>query len=152
MKDTDLPEDCCSIVVDSLSGEAIVGVKCVHPTKRELDPSARRWETTPIAEMGTADDDFKQNAVVGNVLALNFDFQVRQRLHQLLIEFTNPVAAPVVFPPGFIIVLRGIAEGAENSCQVMRVLQSDMFFDDRDPRSPPVARNRCSYHTHLPSG
>jgi hypothetical protein len=139
------------VVVDFLSGQTVIGVKRVHTTKRELDSSPRRRETTPSAEVRTANHDFNQNGVVCDMSALHLDFQVRQRLHQLLVKLADSIPAFVVFSPWLIIVLCRIAEGAENTFKVMLVLKSNVLLDNRDTRRPSVSRNRCACHVHLRS-
>jgi hypothetical protein len=66
----------------------------------------------------------KKNRVVCDMPALYLDFQVGQRLHQLFVKQADSVPALIVFAPRLIIVLRGIAEGAENAFKIMLVLKS----------------------------
>jgi hypothetical protein len=77
-----------------------------------------------ILIVGCNHGDFKKNRVVCDMPALYLDFQVGQRLHQLFVKQADSVPALIVFAPRLIIVLRGIAEGAENAFKIMLVLKS----------------------------
>ncbi len=70
--------------------------------------------------------------------ALYVNLQVRQRLHDLLVKQTNPVAAFVVFAPSFIVILCRIAEGAENTFKVVRVFQANVLLNRCDASRLPV--------------
>jgi hypothetical protein len=54
---------------------------------------------------------------------LNLDFQIGQRLHQLLVEQPDSVAALIVFAPGLVIVPRTLTEGSEDAFKIMLVLE-----------------------------
>ena len=50
----------------------------------------------------------------------------------MLVELADSVASVEVFAPGLVVVARGVAEGAENAFEIMRVLQPDVLFDKCD--------------------
>jgi hypothetical protein len=141
MKYAYLPQHGGAIVIDSFPGQAVVGVERVHATKRELDSFPCRGKAAPVAQMRATNHHFQQNGIVSNVLALNLDLQVRQRLHQLLIKLADSGNALVVFAPCFVVVLCGVAESAENSRKIVGVLQPNVLLDDRDAGRLPVFRN-----------
>ena len=58
--------------------------------------------------------------------ALHIDLQVRQRTHQLRVKRTDSIQALIMLGPRLIIVLRSIAEGAENTLKIMLVLKSNV--------------------------
>src|ERR1017187_8997683 len=82
VEDAKLSEYRAAVVIDSLSGEAIAGVARGHTAKSELDPSPRRGEAGPGAEVGPANHDFHENGVAGDVAPLNVDHEIGQRLHE----------------------------------------------------------------------
>src|SRR5207249_3048830 len=108
----------------------VVCVEGVYTTERDLDSPPSCWKTAPTAELRPANYDFNQNGVISDMPALDLDFQVGQRLHELLIESLDPVAARVVFAPGLIVVARGIAECSQNTFKIVRVLKANVFLDD----------------------
>src|SRR5450432_2670901 len=81
VENAELSQHRAPIVIDFLPGQTVVGVEGVHTAERKFDPPPGRRKTTPSAQVRTANDDFKQNSVAGDVSALYVDFQVRQRLH-----------------------------------------------------------------------
>ena len=99
--------------------------------------------------MRPANHDFQENGIVGDMPALYFDFQIRQRRHQLLVKLADSVRALMVFAPRFIVVACALAEGAENAFQVMLVLQSKVLLDHCDTSRLSVFRKRCASHVHL---
>jgi hypothetical protein len=132
VKNAQLPQDRSAVVVDFLAGQTVIGVEGVYAAEWERNSPPCRRKTTPRAEVRTADHDFNKNGVVRYMSSLYVDFQVRKRLHQLLIEQTDSLSALVVFVPGLIVVPSGIAEGAQHTLEVMFVLKSNMLLYDRD--------------------
>ena len=79
--------------------------------------------------MRAANHDFYQDGVVGDVAVLDVDFEVRQGVHQLFVEMADSIAALVVFGPGLVVVVGGVAEGLENSFEVVFILETDVLLD-----------------------
>jgi hypothetical protein len=146
VEDTELSQDRPSVVVDFFAGQTVIGVECVHPAKRTLDPPPRRRKTTPAAEVGAANHDFNEYRVVRHMPALHFDFKIRQSLHELLIKLADSVRPFVVVAPRLVVIARGIAEGAENAFQIMRVLKSNVLLNQCDPSRRSIFRKRCACH------
>jgi len=121
-----------AVVIDFFSRQAVIGIERVHAAKRELDPSSRRRKTTPPAEMRTVNHNLNQDGVVCYMPALYLNFQIRQRLHELLIKLADPAPALKVFAPRFVVVPCSIAEGAENTFEVMLILKSNVLLDHCD--------------------
>jgi hypothetical protein len=129
-----------AVVVDFFSGQSVIGVEGVDTAKWELHPPPGRRETAPGAELRSANHDFEDDCLVADVAPLDLDLQVRQSLHQLLVELADSVASVEVFAPGLVVVARGVAESPENAFEIMRVLQPDVFFDNCDSRRKFVMR------------
>ncbi len=121
-----------AVVVDFFSRQAVLSIERVHAAKRELDASSRRRKTTPPAEMRTVNHNFNQDGVVCDMPALYLNFQVRQRLHELLVKLADPGPTLKVFAPRFVVVPCSIAEGAENTFEVMLILKSNVLLDHGD--------------------
>ena len=132
VENAELSQYRAAVVVNSFPGQTIMGVKRVHPAKRELDSSTCRWKTPPFPEVSSANHDFDNNGFVRDMAALYVDFQVRQRFHKLLVESADPAPALIMFAPGLIVVPCRLAESAENSFKVMLVLESNMLFNNCD--------------------
>ena len=81
VENTELSQHSPAVVIDFFPGKTVIVVEGVHTAERELDSSPRRRKTTPSAEVRTPNHDFNENGVVRDMLALDFDLQVRQRLH-----------------------------------------------------------------------
>jgi hypothetical protein len=139
VKNAQLSQHSPAIVVDSFSGKAILGVEGVHATKRKVNSSPSCWKTTPGAEMRAVDYDLKHDCVLGNVPALDFDVEIRQCFHELFVKLADSAGSLVMLAPGFVIVVGGVAEGGKNAVEVMRVLQSNVLFDNRDASCPLVS-------------
>jgi hypothetical protein len=75
---------------------------------------------------------FQNNGLVSNMATLYVDFQVRQRLHRLLVKMADSVLAFIVLVPGRIIVPRRSPEGAESTFKIVRVLESNVLLNHRD--------------------
>ena len=144
MKDAELSQHRSAVVIDFLSLQAIIGVEGVNTAKRELDAPPSRRKTTPSAEVRAANDDLNQDGVVRDMAALHLDFQVRQRLHELLIKLTDASSTLVVFTPRLILVECGITESAENTFEVVLVLTSDVLLNECDTSRLPFVRYGCS--------
>jgi hypothetical protein len=69
----ELPQDRPEIIVNSFTGQTIVGVKRVHAAKRELDSSLRRRKARPAAEVCAANHDFNENGVLCHMPTLDRD-------------------------------------------------------------------------------
>jgi hypothetical protein len=130
-----------AVVVDFFSSETVLGIERVHTAKWELDSSPRRRKTPPPAEVRTANHNFNHDCVVCDVSALYFDFEVRQRLHELLIKPADPAPALEVFAPRRVVVACSIAEGAKNAFEVMLILKSNVLLDQCDTSRHFVLRN-----------
>jgi hypothetical protein len=99
-----LPQHGPAIIVNSFTGQTVVGFECVHAAKWELDSSSRRRKAAPTTEVCATNHDFHKNGILSQMPALHVDLDVRQRLHQLLVKLTDSVGACIVFVPGLIIV------------------------------------------------
>ncbi len=150
VEDAELAQDRPTIVVDFFPGQTVFGVERIDAAEWELDSSARRRKTPPAAEMRTANHDLHENGVICNMPSLYINFQIRERLHELLVKQADSVPALMVFAPSFIIVACRIAEGAENTLQVMLVLKSNVPLNKFDTSRLSIFRNRCACHNHLP--
>ncbi len=82
---------------------------------------------------------------------LDFNLQVGQRLHQLLVKLPDSVAAFVVFAPGFVVVACSVSEGVENAFKVVRVLKANVKLDNCDACRPAIImmRKKCACHVRL---
>jgi hypothetical protein len=98
--------------------------------------------------VGAANHDFNHNGVVGDMAALDFDFEVGQRVHQLLVKAADSFEALIVLLPRLIIVARSIAEGAEHAFKIVLVLQSNMLLDNCDASRNSVFWKGCAGHVH----
>jgi hypothetical protein len=130
MENAELSQHCAPVVVNFFSCQTVILVKSVDAAKRELDSASSRRKTTPPAEVSAAYQDFNQNGLLRDMLALYLDFQVRERFHELLVEHPNTVPSFVVFTPRLIIVPCSLAEGAENTFKVMLVFKSNVLFNN----------------------
>ena len=154
MEDAELPQHRAAIVIDFFPSQAILGIERIDAAKRKLDSPPGRRKTAPFSQLRTANHDFKHNSIVGDMPALYFDFQVRQRPHQLPVKQPHAVATLIMFTPRLIVVPRSIAEGAENAFQVMLVFQSNVLLNNCNARQSRificVSRNRCACHNAPP--
>src|SRR6266446_4365144 len=73
VEDAELPQHCPAVVVDFFSGQTVIGVEGVDTAKWEIHPSASRRETAPGAELRSANHDFEDDGVVGDVATLDLD-------------------------------------------------------------------------------
>jgi hypothetical protein len=121
VEDAELSQDGGTVVVDFFAGQAIVCVESVDAAQGELDAAPGGRETAPTSAMRTANHYFYQDGVVGDVAVLDFDFKVRQGAHELFVELADSVAAPVVLVPWLVVVMGGVAEGLEDSFEVVFV-------------------------------
>jgi hypothetical protein len=146
VEDADLVKDGGAVIVDFFSGETVVIVEGVDAAERELDAAAGGWKSAPRAEMRAADDDFDQDGVVGDVAALHVDLEIGKRSHQLLVKGTDAGETEMMFLPGLVVVTGGIAKGAEDGCEVVVVLVTDVLLDERDASQGSVFWNGCGSH------
>lgn len=151
MEDAELAKDGAAVIVDFFSGQAVVRVEGIDSAEWEFDAPSGGWKATPRAKVRATNDDFEKDRVAGDMAALDVDLQIGQRAHDLFVEGADPVAAFVMFAPGLVIVVGGVAEGEEDSFEVMRILEAHMFFNDRDAGCRFVLRNGCGGHMHLPA-
>jgi hypothetical protein len=127
-----LSQDGSAVVVDFFAGQAVVRVESVDAAQGELDAATGRRETAPSASMRAANHYFYQDGVVGDVTALDVDFEVWKGVHELLVELADSVAAFVVLVPGLVVVIGRVAEGLEDAFEVVFVLQADVLLDQGD--------------------
>jgi hypothetical protein len=73
VEDAELPQYCPAVVVDFFSSQTVIGVKRVDTAEWELHLSPSRRETAPGAELRSANHDFEDDYVVGDVAALDLD-------------------------------------------------------------------------------
>jgi hypothetical protein len=79
--------------------------------------------------MRATNEDFDKDCVVGHMSALDHDLQIRQRVHQVVIEASDCIPAAVMFAPGFVIVLGSGAEGPENAFEIVRIFKRNMLLN-----------------------
>jgi hypothetical protein len=132
VENTDLPEYSGAIVIDFFSSQAVFGVEGIDAAERELHSPSGRRQAAPLAEMRAANDDLDQNGLVRDVLALYIDLQIRQRTHELRVETPDSIGTLIMFVPGFVVIVGGVAEGAKDCVQVVVVFQANVFFDEGD--------------------
>ena len=85
MEEAKLAQHRSAVIVDALARQPVIDVERVHRAKRELHPSARRWQAAPRAEMRTADRDFQHQALGSRVPVLHFYCQIGHRAHELAV-------------------------------------------------------------------
>ena len=134
VKNAELPENRTAIVVDPFTRQTIIGVKRVDPTQRKLDAPSGRRQASPTTKVCPANHDFDQDGLLRHMPALNRDLQIRQRLHELLVERADSIPPGIVFLPGLVIVMRGIAEGSKNAFQIVSVLKANVLLNNGKPR------------------
>lgn len=146
VKDSELSQHRPSVVVDFFTGQAVVTIERVHAAKGELNSSSGGRKTAPRAEVRSTNNYPDQDGFVCDMPVLNLNRQVGQRPHQFLIEGPDAVPTLEVFVPGLVIIPRCIAKRAENSLEIVFVLQPDVLLHDRDSRSCSVFRSRYAGH------
>src|SRR5437762_6453854 len=125
-------QNCAAVVIDFFCRESVLSVEGVNAAEGHFDSAPSSRQSSPAAQVSSTNDDFEQDGVIGNVPALNHDFQIRQRSHELLIERPDAIAAGVVVAPSFIVISSIFAEGSENTLKIVLVFQANMLFDDCD--------------------
>ena len=70
--------------------------------------------------------------LIGDVLLAYIDFQVGQSRHDVRIELAHSASSVVMFVPWLVVITRGVAEGREDTFQVMLVLQPDVLLNGCD--------------------
>ncbi len=80
--------------------------------------------------------------------ALHINLQVGQCPHELLVEPADSIGSAIVFVPGLIVILRGIAKSAEDALEIMSVLEANVLIDDCNAGQLPVRGNRSGCHVH----
>jgi hypothetical protein len=78
--------------------------------------------------MRAANHNFKHDRVLGNVPVVDFDLQIRHCLHKLLVKLSDSVGSFVMLAPCFVLVMCGVAEGANNAVEVVRVFKSNVLL------------------------
>ena len=151
MENAELSQYRAAVVIDFFSGQLVIVVERIHPAERELYSPPCCRKATPRSEVSSANYYFHENGVIRHMAALYVDLQVRHCVHQLLVKLADAIPALIVFAPRLIIVARTIAEGAENTFQVMLVLKSDVVLNQSDTRQYSVVWNRRGCHIHLRS-
>jgi hypothetical protein len=149
VENAQLAQHSCPVVIDSLPGETVVRVKSVDATERKLDLPPGGRKAAPRAEMRASNKDFDQNGVGCDMLALDLDFEVRQGVHELLVKLADAITTAEVLSPWFVIVAPGVAERAQNTFQVMLVLEANVALDERDARGRSVPRDGRAGHVYL---
>jgi hypothetical protein len=70
IENAQLSQNCSTVIIDFLPRQIVISVEGVYTAKRELDPSPRRLKATPRAEVCAANQDFNENGVFCDMLAL----------------------------------------------------------------------------------
>ena len=142
MEYAELPQHRSAVVIDSFAGQAIIGPKRIHTAEWELDAPPSRRQTTPSAEVRAADHDFNHDGILRHVSTPDFNLQVREGAHELLVKQAHSVPARIVFAPGLIIVACRIAEGGQYTFKVVLVLESNVLLNHCDASRSAVCRSR----------
>ncbi len=106
VEDAELPQDGSAVIVDSFTGQAVIGVEGVHAAERELDAPPGGRKATPGAEVCAANHDFHENGFLRHMPPLD---------------------------PRLIVVARRFTKGTENALEVVVVLQANVLLDDGHP-------------------
>jgi len=146
VKHTKLPQDRPAVVVNSFTGQTVVGVKRVYAAKRKLNLSPCRRKTAPAAEVCAPNHEFNKNGILSHMPALHLDLDVRQCIHQLLVEQTDAVTTGVVLVPRLIIIASRFTECPENALEIVLVLKANMLLNNGDTSGLPVVQIRCVSH------
>lgn len=81
MEYAELPQNRPTIIVDSFTGQTVVGIKCINAAERKLNSSPRGRKATPATEVRAANYDFNENGILSDMPALYRNLKVRQGLH-----------------------------------------------------------------------
>lgn len=81
--------------------------------------------------MSSADQNFQDNLVVGDMLLLNFNFEVRQCRHETFVVRTNSIPPRIAVTPSFILILCTFAECAQYAFKVMFIFEANMLLYER---------------------
>src|SRR5262249_26229453 len=125
MEDSQLPENRSAIVVDLLSGQAIVSVEGVNTAERNLDSPSGCGQSSPVAEVRPANNYFDYDGIIADMRVFHLNNQIWQRRHQLRIETADAGNALVVLFPSFVYIASCMSEGQENAFKVMRVFKTN---------------------------
>ena len=87
--------------------------------------------------MRSTNHDLKNNHFVGHMPASYLDFKIRHGPHQLRIKSPDAIPPVEVFVPRLVVITGALAKCFQHAFQIVRILQSNMLFHDRNPR-------RCS--------
>src|SRR5437764_14540760 len=93
MKNTQLPQDCSSVIVDPFTRKTIPVVERINCAKRYFNSPSGCGKTAPGSKMSSANQNFQDNVVVRHMLLPNFDFEVRQCRHETFIVGTNSIGS-----------------------------------------------------------
>ena len=77
MKHANLMQHGSPVVINSLPGQTVIRVERVHAAKRKFNSSSRGWQTSPWAEMRSPNYNFYQNSLIGDMLPLHLDHEIR---------------------------------------------------------------------------
>src|ERR1043165_4846111 len=104
MEYSELPQHGRAIIVNLFAGQSVIRIERVNAAERNFDGPSRCRKSEPCTQMSAADDYFHNDAIISNVFVLYIDYQVRQCLHQLLVQRANTVPSVEVLPPCLVIV------------------------------------------------
>src|SRR5512132_1107491 len=104
VEEAELAQHRSAVIVNALARQAVIDVERIHRAKRELHPSARRWQAAPRAEVRTPNRDLQHQALGSRVPVLHLYCQIGQRTHELAVVRPHSVAASAVIPPRLVIV------------------------------------------------
>ena len=72
-------QNCAAVVIDFFCRESVLSVEGVNAAEGHFDSAPSSRQSSPAAQVSSTNNDFEQDGVIGNVPALNHDFQIRQR-------------------------------------------------------------------------
>ena len=142
MKHSELPQHDSAVVVDLFPRKTVVVVEGVDTAQGEIDAPSGRRQAPPAATMRSANNDFNNDRLIGDVHALSVDLEVRKRLHQLFVKGPDPSDSRVVLTPRLIVIVRGLPKSIQDTFQVVSIFEANVLFDQGNSRSTPVPVDR----------
>jgi len=129
VENAELMQHCGAVVINPLSRQPILGVEGENATKRKLHAAAGRRQPTPRAQMMSADYNFQEYGIPGDVALAHFDTKVGHGAEQSIVIRAHRFTTDVMIIPRLLIIARRRAKGAHYAIEVVLVLQADVFLD-----------------------
>src|SRR5262245_15226535 len=132
VKETQLAQHSATIVVDALGRQSIVCIELKNTAKPKLYVPSSGWQPAPRTKMSACNRHFYYHAISCDVPALNFNFQIRQRVHQFAVVSPHTIVTIAMICPRFVVVtgiLAEVAITASRSCRLsQRICSSTMLM------------------------